>query len=174
MPERDDFTWNIMIAGYANSRKITNAHKLFDETPMKSSITWSSQFPDTVHGYAIKTQFDANVFVMTGLVGMYAQCRWVDEAKYLFKMMSHDKNHVTWTAMITGYSRNQDQLGAIECFRDMRVEGIEANQYTFPSVLAACGEIMAFWFAVQVHGCIVKGGFVANVFVESVLVEMYA
>ncbi|KAJ0669544.1 putative tetratricopeptide-like helical domain superfamily [Helianthus annuus] len=56
----------------------------------------------------------------------------------------------------------------------MREEGIEANQYTFPSVLAACGEIVAFWFAVQVHGCIVKGGFVANVFVESVLVDMYA
>ncbi|KAI3787387.1 hypothetical protein L1987_41828 [Smallanthus sonchifolius] len=220
MPERDEFTWNTMIAGYANSGKVADAHNLFDETPKKSSITWSSlisgycklgmehdsmrlfyemqcegyspsQFTlgsvlrmcsangllsrgEQVHGYAIKTQFDANVFVMTGLVDMYAQCRRVSEAKYLFKMMSYGKNHVTWTAMITGYSKNQDQIGAIECFRDMRAEGIEANQYTFPSVLAACGEIVAFRFGVQVHGCIVKGGFAANVFVESALVDMYA
>ncbi|KAL8208044.1 hypothetical protein R6Q57_007456 [Mikania cordata] len=220
MPEKDEFTWNTMIAGYANSGYVINAHKLFDETPKKSSITWSSlisgycklgiehesmslfynmrcegydpsQFTlgsilrmcstngllsrgEQVHGYAVKTQFDANVFVMTGLVDMYAQCRRVSEAKYLFKTMSYGKNHVTWTAMITGYSRNQDQLGAIECFRDMRAERIEANQYTFPSVLTACGEIMASRFGAQVHGCIVKGGFAANVFVESALVDMYA
>ncbi|KAI3736416.1 hypothetical protein L6452_15955 [Arctium lappa] len=176
MPEKDEFTWNTMIAGYANSGKVIEAHKLFVNTPKRSSITWSSlisgycksglefesirlfcemqnegykpsQFTlgsilrmcstnellsrgEQVHGYAIKTQFDANVFVVTGLVDMYAQCKQVSTAKCLFKMMSYGKNHVTWTAMITGYSRNQDQLGAIECFRDMRAEGVEANQYT--------------------------------------------
>ncbi|XP_024992061.1 putative pentatricopeptide repeat-containing protein At5g52630 [Cynara cardunculus var. scolymus] len=220
MPEKDEFTWNTMIAGYANSGKVIEAHKLFDDTPKRSSITWSSlisgycrlglefesmrlfcemqnegykpsQFTlgsvlrmcstngllsrgEQVHGYSIKTQFDANVFVVTGLVDMYARCKQVSAAKYLFKMMSYGKNHVTWTAMITGYSQNQDQLGAIECFRDMKSEGVEANQYTFPSVLTVCGEILAIRFGVQVHGCIVKGGFAANVFVESALVDMYA
>ncbi|PWA85668.1 tetratricopeptide repeat (TPR)-like superfamily protein [Artemisia annua] len=220
MPERDEFTYNTMIAGYANSGNVSEAQKLFNETPSKSSITWSSLISgyckmglehesmrlfyemqcqgfkpsmftlgsvlrmcsmnglllrgEQVHGYVIKTQFDVNVFVVTGLVDMYAQCKRVSEAKCLFKMMSYGKNHVTWTAMITGFSRNGDQLGAIECFRDMRVEGVEANQYTFPSVLTACGEILNLRFGVQVHGCIVKGGFGGNVFVESALLDMYA
>ncbi|KAJ0914305.1 putative tetratricopeptide-like helical domain superfamily, DYW domain-containing protein [Helianthus annuus] len=188
-PKKSSITWSSLISGYC---KLGNEHesmRLFYE--MRYQGYSPSQFTlgsvlrmcstngllsrgEQVHGYAIKTQFDANVFVVTGLVDMYAQCRRVLEAKYLFKMVSHGKNHVTWTAMITGYSRNQDPLEAIECFRDMRAEGIEANQYTFPSVLTACGEIMAFRFAVQVHGCIVKGGFAANVFVESALVDMYA
>ncbi|KAJ9550279.1 hypothetical protein OSB04_014324 [Centaurea solstitialis] len=220
MPERDEFTWNTMIAGYANSGNVIEAHKLFDDTPTRSSVTWSSlisgycklgsesesirlfcemqkegykpsQFTlgsvlrmcstngllsrgEQVHGYAIKTQFDFNVFVVTGLVDMYAQCNHLSAAKRLFETMSYGKNHVTWTAMITGFSRNQDQLGAIECFRDMRSEGVEANQYTFPSVLTACGEISAIRLGVQVHGCIIKGGFAANVFVGSSLVDMYA
>ncbi|KAL0428919.1 UNVERIFIED_CONTAM: putative pentatricopeptide repeat-containing protein [Sesamum radiatum] len=46
--------------------------------------------------------------------------------------MSSGKNHVTWTAMINGYSQNGDAVGAIQCFGGMRAEGIEANQYTFP------------------------------------------
>ncbi|KAL7594036.1 hypothetical protein Lser_V15G31649 [Lactuca serriola] len=220
MPEKDEFTWNTMIAGYGNSGKVSEAQKLFHDTPNKSSVTWSSlisgycnlgyeyeslslfsqmqclgykpsQFTlgsvlrmcsiyrllsrgEQVHGYAIKTQFDANVFVVTGLVDMYAQCRQMSKAKYLFKSMTYGKNHVTWTAMITGFSRNQDQIGAIECFRNMRAEGVEANQYTFPSVLTACGDSLAFKFGLQVHGCIVKGGFSGNVFVESALVNMYA
>ncbi|XP_071717734.1 pentatricopeptide repeat-containing protein At2g03880, mitochondrial-like [Rutidosis leptorrhynchoides] len=220
MPEKDEFTWNTMIAGYAISGNVIDAHKLFNETPNKNSITWSSlisgycklglehesmmlfyemqyegykpsQFTlgsvlrmfsanrlllrgEQVHAYAIKTQFNSNVFVVTGLVDMYAQCNQVFKAKCLFNTMSYGKNHVTWTAMITGYSRNQDQIGAIECFRDMRAEGVEPNQYTFPSVLTACGDILAYKFGMQVHGCIVKGGFDANVFVESSLVDMYA
>nr|XP_043619096.1 putative pentatricopeptide repeat-containing protein At5g52630 [Erigeron canadensis] len=220
MPEKDEFTWNTMIAGLANSGKVIDAQKLFDETPKKSPITWSSlisgycklgledesmrlfyemqcegyspsQFTlrsvlkmcslngllfrgEQFHGYVIKTRFDVNEFVVTGLVDMYAQCKRMSAAEYLFKRMSYGKNHVTWTAMITGYSRNHDQIGAIECFRDMRAEGIEANQYTFPSVLTVCGEISGYRFGMQVHGCIVKGGFGANVFVESALVDMYA
>ncbi|GMJ12417.1 hypothetical protein like AT3G61170 [Hibiscus trionum] len=42
MPERDEFTWNTLIAAYAASEKLTEAMKLFKETPIKSSITWNS------------------------------------------------------------------------------------------------------------------------------------
>ncbi|KAJ6710076.1 hypothetical protein OIU74_011064 [Salix koriyanagi] len=41
MLDRDDFSWNTMVAGYANSGRFTEAEKLFYETPVKSSITWT-------------------------------------------------------------------------------------------------------------------------------------
>lgn len=219
MCDRDEFSWNTMIAAYAGFGNFVEARQLFDETPKKSSITWSSlisgfcqygfeieviqlfwqmqyegykpsQFTlgsilrmcstysllsrgEQVHGHAVKTQFDKNVFVVTGLVDMYSKCRRILEAEYLFKMMTDGKNHISWTAMITGYSQNGDELRAIECFRDMRAEGIECNQYTFPSVLTACAAVSARGFGAQVHGCIVRGGFGTNVFVESALVDMY-
>lgn len=220
IPNRDEFTWNTMIAAYSNSGKLVEAKQLFDETPKRSSITWSSlisgfcryghetealhffwqmqyekhkpsQFTlgsvlrmcstncllskgEQIHAYAIKTQFDTNLFVVTGLVDMYAKCRRILEAEFLFGAISHGKNHVTWTTMIIGYSQNGDEIRAIEFFRDMRGEGIEANQYTYPSVLTACAAASAHGFGIQVHGCIVRDGFGANVFVESSLVDMYA
>ncbi|KAL6569478.1 hypothetical protein OROMI_013992 [Orobanche minor] len=219
MPERDEFTWNTIIAGYANSGRPVEARQLFEENPKRSAITWSSlvsgyckmgceiesfrlfyemqhegykpnQFTlgsvlrlcsikgllsrgEQIHGYAVKTRFDMDVFVATGLIDVYAKCLRIVEAEYLFKSMSNGKNHVTWTAMINGYSLNGDAIKAIECFVGMRAEGVEANQYTFPGVLAACAAFSDPRFSMQVHGCVFRGGFVANVFVQSALVDMY-
>ncbi|KAL0425954.1 UNVERIFIED_CONTAM: putative pentatricopeptide repeat-containing protein [Sesamum radiatum] len=215
MPKRDEFTWNTMVAGYADSGRIVEARKLLDESPKKSAITWSSivsgyckmgceieslqlfyemqhegckpsQFTlgsvlrlcsikgllsrgEQIHGYAVKTRFDKDVFVVTGLIDVYAKCLRIVEAEDLFRSMSSGKNHVTWTAMINGYSQNGDAVGAIQCFGGMRAEGIEANQYTFPGVLS----VSALVLGTQVHGCIVRGGFGANVFVQSAMVDMY-
>ena len=42
IPNRDEFTWNTMIAAYSSSGRLVEARQLFDETPKRSSITWSS------------------------------------------------------------------------------------------------------------------------------------
>jgi len=42
MSDGDEFSWNTMIAAFANSRMLAEARKLFDETPNTSSIAWSS------------------------------------------------------------------------------------------------------------------------------------
>ncbi|KAK8565847.1 hypothetical protein V6N13_020926 [Hibiscus sabdariffa] len=220
MSERDEFTWNTLIAAYAASGKLTEAMELFKETPIKSSVTWNSlisgycqhgmeteafdlfsrmqvegQRPNQytmgsilrlcstsgllrrgkqVHGYVIKTQFESNDYVVTGLVDMYAKCNCISEAESLFKMMPDKKNHVMWTAMVSGYSQNGEAFKAIKCYRDMVVEGVASNQFTFPSVLTACAAVQAGNFGAQMHSFIVRSGFEANVFVQSALVDMYA
>ncbi|XP_047972581.1 pentatricopeptide repeat-containing protein At2g01510, mitochondrial [Salvia hispanica] len=219
MPQRDEVTWNAMIAGYGNSGRLADARKLFDEAPKRSAITWSSLVSGyckmgcevesfkliyemqldgfkprhftlggvlrmcsikgliargkQIHGYAVKTRLDLDHFVVTGLIDVYAKCLCIVEAENLFGSMSGDRNHVTWTAMVTGYSQNGDADGAMRCFRGMRAEGVEANQYTFPGVLVACAAVSDIRYGVQVHSCVVRGGFEANVFVQSALIDMY-
>ncbi|KAF8092417.1 hypothetical protein N665_0415s0037 [Sinapis alba] len=68
--------------------------------------------------------------------------------------------------MVTGYSRNGFAYKAIECFRDMRREGNQPNQFTFPSVLTACAAV--------VHCLIVKTGYGTYKLVNNALVDMYA
>ncbi|KAJ4970019.1 hypothetical protein NE237_003118 [Protea cynaroides] len=220
MPNRDEFTWNTMIAAYARSGRLAEAQQLFDKTPNRSSIAWSSlisgysrvrcgmealelfwemqlegikanqytlgsvlracsivaslQRGQQVHAHAIKTHFDTNVFVVTGLVDMYAKCKQVSEAEYLFKTMPEKSNHVLWTAMVTGYSQNGDALRAMHCFRGMRSEGAASNQFTIPSVLTSCAAAVSLEFGMQVHGCIIRSGFMTNMFIENALVDMYA
>ncbi|TKY65533.1 Pentatricopeptide repeat-containing protein [Spatholobus suberectus] len=59
-------------------------------------------------------------------------------------------------------------------FSYMRAEGVESNQFTFPSILTACSAVSAHCFGEQVHGCVVRNGFGCNVYVQSALVDMYA
>ncbi|KAK4738673.1 hypothetical protein R3W88_002370 [Solanum pinnatisectum] len=189
VPIKSSITWSSLICGYCKHGFEIEGFELFwqmqSEGHMPSQFTLGSILRmcaikgllprgEQIHGYAIKTCFDMNVFVLTGLIDMYAKSKRVLEAECIFQIMSHGKNHVTWTAMINSYSQNGDALRAIQCFSSMRAEGIEANQYTFPGVLSSCAALSDIGFGVQVHGCIVNGGFEANVFVQSSLIDMYS
>lgn len=220
MPERDEYSWNTMVSGYANAGRFSEAWKVFNETPCKSSITWNSlisgychhgcgnnalelfrrmlydgfkpteftvgsilgicsklgllRWGEQLHSYAVKTQLDSNVSVVTGLVDMYAKCNCILGAECAFRTASRTKSHLLWTAMVSGYSHNGYGHEAMECFRDLHMEGIESNQFTFPSILAACATVEALNFGRQVHGCIIKCGLDPNVFVQSALLDMYA
>ncbi|XP_075477870.1 pentatricopeptide repeat-containing protein At2g03880, mitochondrial [Primulina tabacum] len=188
-PKRSVITWSSLISGYCKMGCEIESFELFWEMRIQgcrpSEFTLGSVLRlcsikgflsggRQIHGYAIKTSFDMDAFVVTGIIDLYAKCLHVLEAKYLFERMQGRKNHVTWTAMINGYSLNGDVVDAIDCFREMRADGAEANQYTFPGVLTACAAMSNIEFGTQVHSCVVRGGFGSNVFVQSALVDMYA
>ncbi|KAF9626425.1 hypothetical protein IFM89_033244 [Coptis chinensis] len=188
-PIQSSIAWSSLISGYSRNGHCAKAFELFYEMQVRglrpTQYTLGSVLRacsnnvelckgEQIHGYVVKTRFDDNVFVVTGLVDVYGKCKRVLEAEYLFKKVGDKKNNVLWTAMITGYSQNGDGLRAMECFRDMKAEDVEPNQFTFPSVLTACAALAATKFGMQVHSCIVKSGFEVNVFVNSALVDMYA
>ncbi|CAJ1816174.1 unnamed protein product [Sphenostylis stenocarpa] len=187
---RSSITWSSLISGYcrfgceAEAFRLFRSMRLEDQKP--SQYTLGSilrvcsalcliQNGKMIHGYVVKNGFESNVYVVTGLVDMYAKCRHVSEAEILFKGLAFDKgNHVLWTAMVTGYAQNGDSHKAIEFFCYMHAEGVESNQFTFPSILTACSAVSAHCFGEQVHGCILRSGFGCNVYVQSALVDMYA
>ncbi|XP_030481234.1 pentatricopeptide repeat-containing protein At2g03880, mitochondrial [Cannabis sativa] len=188
-PTKSPITWSSLLSGYCRNECEIEAFELFWhmqlEGQMPSQFTLGSvlrlcstlgllQRGEQIHGYTIKTRFDLNDFVLTCLVDMYAKCKCISEAEYLFRMSPRSKNHVMWTAMVTGYSQNGESLKAIKCFREMRIEGVESNHFTFPGILTACAAVNAGLFGAQVHGCMIRIGYGANVFVQSALVDMYA
>ncbi|KAJ8900312.1 hypothetical protein K2173_024952 [Erythroxylum novogranatense] len=186
---KSSITWSGLISGYCRYGYENEAFELFCEMQLKGerptqytlgsvlrlcSETGSLQRGEQIHGFVTKTGFSENAFVVTALIDAYAKCKCVSEAEYLFEAVADRKNCAIWTAMLTGYAQNGESFSAIKCFQDMRAEGIESNQFTFPSILTACGAVAAPDFGVQVHGCIVKNGFDANIFVQSTLIDMYA
>ncbi|KDP28679.1 hypothetical protein JCGZ_14450 [Jatropha curcas] len=188
-PLKSSITWSSLISGYCKYGCDVEAFELYWQMQFEGQrpnpFTLGSvlrlcstmgflQRGEQIHGYAIKNRLDGNVFVVTGLVDMYAKSQCILEAEKLFQIETDSKNHATWTAMLTGYARNGDGSKAIQFFQDMRAKGVESNQFTFPSILTACGSVFALDFGVQVHGCIVRSGFGANIFVQSALVDMYA
>ncbi|XP_050237077.1 pentatricopeptide repeat-containing protein At4g21065 [Mercurialis annua] len=187
-PFKSSITWSTLISGYCKNDCEIEAFGLFLQMQLEGNMpnqyTLGSILKlcsrmrllrkgEQIHGYALKTRLDGNVFVGTSLVDLYAKCECISEAECIFQMVADNKNHATWTAMLTGYSHNAEGFKAIKFFKDMRAEGVESNQFTFPSILSACGAVSDHKFGVQVHGCIVRSGLVANIFVQSALVDMY-
>ncbi|KAK2976378.1 hypothetical protein RJ640_008088 [Escallonia rubra] len=157
-----------------------------------------------IHGQIMKFGFDSYVFVSSPLVDMYSKAGLVYDAKRVFyelpernvvvyntmvtgllrNGMVEDSEHlfrsmperdsISWTTMITGLTQNGLEREAIGVLREMRLEGLDIDQFTFGSILTACGGILALKEGKQIHSYIIRTDHLANVFVGSALVDMYS
>ncbi|KAJ4950512.1 hypothetical protein NE237_027344 [Protea cynaroides] len=78
-----------------------------------------------------------------------------------------------WNALIRRDVRLGFLDGALSLYRRMEKLGWRPDQYTFPFVLKACGELPSFRRGAAVHGVVCSRGFESNVFVCNALVAMY-
>ncbi|MQL72593.1 hypothetical protein Taro_004914 [Colocasia esculenta] len=157
-----------------------------------------------VHGLVIKTGVDGNIFVSSALIDMYCKCgkpdegRQVfdttseknavcwnamvagyssnsrsDEAEELFKRMP-GKGIISWNGLISGLVDNEDYEKVMETFGRMLVSGQMPDQTTFSSVLCACACFSSLEKGKNLHGKIMKLGFMDSVFIGTALTDMYA
>ena len=56
----------------------------------------------------------------------------------------------------------------------MQIEGLIPNEFTYPSIVRTCTSLGALDLGEQIHSQIIKTGFHFNVYVCSVLIDMYA
>ncbi|KAL2924228.1 hypothetical protein RDABS01_001051 [Bienertia sinuspersici] len=83
------------------------------------------------------------------------------------------KDAITWTTMITGLTQNGSDREAVILARKMRGEGFNMDQFTFGSVLAACGRMGVLKDGKELHAYIMRTGYQGNMFVGSALIDMY-
>ncbi|KAL5716245.1 hypothetical protein ACHQM5_017964 [Ranunculus cassubicifolius] len=76
--------------------------------------------------------------------------------------------------MISGYCQNGYSKKALEVFKVMRGCGVEANQFTYGSVLKACTSMMSLEIGREIHGCVVKSRVSGDLFVQSALVDLHS
>ncbi|XP_063941036.1 putative pentatricopeptide repeat-containing protein At1g68930 [Daucus carota subsp. sativus] len=157
-----------------------------------------------IHGQVVKCGFGSYVFVGSPLVDMYSKsgliydaervferlpernvvmyntmlsgllrCGMVEESKCLFHGMP-EKDSVSWTTMITGFTQNSLGREAIDLFRAMRLEGLGIDQFTFGSILTACGGLVALREGKQIHAYVMRTNYMDNIFVGSALVDLYS
>jgi pentatricopeptide repeat protein len=121
----------------------------------------------------MQTGCEADVFVGSSLVDMYAKCGSMEDAWRVFcKMPSQDV--VTWTAMILGYVRCGQGQKALELYKRMQQEGVQPNAVTFVVVLNACASVSALEEGRRTHERIIQSRCESDVFVRSSLIDMYA
>ena len=67
---------------------------------------------------------------------MYTKCGRISEARNVFNTLPK-KNVVTWNALIEGYAQYEQGDGAMNCFKQMKKEGLTPDVVTFLSLLKA-------------------------------------
>ncbi|TQD77287.1 hypothetical protein C1H46_037179 [Malus baccata] len=94
-------------------------------------------------------------------------------ARNVFDKM-RDRNVVSWTAMISRYVKGACYEDGLMVFLGMRQAGFRANQFGYGSALRACTGLRCFDVGKQGQGCIAKGRFDENLFVQSALVDFHS
>lgn len=188
MPVRSLVSWNIMVSSQTrvgdNEKAIGLFMQILREGTSVSEFTVSSVVCacaakccvfecKQLHGFALKSALDSNVFVGTALLDVYAKRGLVKDASLVFECMP-EKSDVTWSSMVAGYVQNELYDEALVLFHRAQAIGLEHNQFTISSALSACAARAALVEGNQVHAVLCKSGIGSNVFVISSLVDMYA
>ncbi|CAD6260291.1 unnamed protein product [Miscanthus lutarioriparius] len=124
----------------------------------------SSVIGKQVHCYTLKSALlNQDTSLGISLVGIYLKCKLLEDANKLLAEVPDHKNLVEWTATISGYAQN-------ECLS----YNVRSDEATFTSVLKACSEIAALTDGKEIHGLIIKSGFVSYETAVSALMDMYS
>jgi pentatricopeptide repeat protein len=149
---RDQATWNAMIAGYTQHGLVEEAfvtfRQMLEKNVMPNAVTLATILPacnpvgnidlgKQLHGVSIRLLLDKNIFVSTSLVDMYSKSGSINYAESVFTKLP-DKNSVTYTTMILAYGQHGMGERALSLFHSMKKSGIEPDAITFIAVLSAC------------------------------------
>lgn len=126
-----------------------------------------------LHSLCTKFEYGAAVSVGTSLIDMYMKCGSVVDGRKVFDWMP-DRNVVTWTSLLTGYTQNGLQDAVLELFFQMQLEGIRPNPFTFASVLASAAARGAGEQGKRAHSQVIKFGYQSTIFVCNSLMNMYS
>ncbi|KAJ0034957.1 hypothetical protein Pint_24796 [Pistacia integerrima] len=126
-----------------------------------------------VHGLGAKLGFDSDPFVQTGLLGMYAACGRISDARMLFDKMSY-RDVVTWSIMIDGYCQSGLFDDALELFEEMKRSNVEPDEMILSTILSACGRAGNLSYGKVIHELIIENNVVVDTHLQSALVTMYA
>lgn len=157
-----------------------------------------------LHCHAIKSGFDSDLYVRTGLVDVYARAGDVWSAQHLFDTMPEkslvsltamitcyakhgkvdearalfdgmmDRDVVCWNVMIDGYTQHGMPNEAMLLFRTMLAAKVKPNEVTVLSALSACGQIGALESGRWLHTYIANNRIQINVHVGTALIDMYS
>ncbi|KAJ6374044.1 hypothetical protein OIU78_029699 [Salix suchowensis] len=127
-----------------------------------------------LHKFVSNSTHYRNDYVLnTRLIKMYAMCGSPLDSRFVFDTME-TKNLIQWNALVSAYTRNGLYGDVVKVFMDL-VSSTEfkPDNFTFPSVIKACGGILDVRLGEVIHGMVIKMGLVLDVFVGNALVGMY-
>ncbi|XP_010555322.1 PREDICTED: pentatricopeptide repeat-containing protein At4g38010 [Tarenaya hassleriana] len=122
-----------------------------------------------IHGTLIRMGFSDDIYVQNSLVHLYGVCGESGDASKVFDQMPV-KDVVSWTGIISGFTRIGLYKKALDLFLKMDVE---PNSATYVSVLVASGREGCLSLGKCIHGLILKRASIMSIEAGNALIDMY-
>uniref|UniRef100_A0A0D3EE78 Ribosomal protein L34e superfamily protein n=1 Tax=Brassica oleracea var. oleracea TaxID=109376 RepID=A0A0D3EE78_BRAOL len=153
--EKDIFSWNAMISGYAQSLSPNLALHLFREMISSSqvkpdAITMVSVFSAIsslgsleegirAHEYLNRSSIPPNNNLTAAVIDMYAKCGSIETALNVFRQTKNISSSTIspWNAIICGSATHGHAKLALDLYSELQSLPIKPNSITFVGVLSA-------------------------------------
>ncbi|KAF5201537.1 Pentatricopeptide repeat-containing protein [Thalictrum thalictroides] len=153
MDAKDVISWNSLITCYTQNSLASEAMEIYNTMRGREKIvpdqgTLVSILPAyshvgalqqgmKIHGFTIKVGLQADIYVGTCLIDVYAKCGRLNDAMLLFGHVPR-RSSVPWNAIIAGHGIHGHGEKSLYLFEQMQEEGVKPDHVTFVSVLSAC------------------------------------
>ncbi|KAK4437068.1 Pentatricopeptide repeat-containing protein, chloroplastic [Sesamum alatum] len=114
----------------------------------------------------------SDVHAANKLLDAYTECSRMDYAFKLFEEIPL-RNGVTWNLMILGCNQNSLFDDAWRVYCRMHNMGVGMDEFTYGSVLSACGALEHIARGKQIYGFVLKNGFFTNGYVRAGMINLF-
>ncbi|GMH28419.1 hypothetical protein Nepgr_030262 [Nepenthes gracilis] len=189
MSEPNVVSWTSLMAGYVDAGCPGMALWLFTKmarcTVLPNAFTFStiinacSVLADVNAGKKVHAQvevygYQCNLVVCCSLIDMYGKSNSLDAARRVFDSMI-ERNVVSWTSMVTGYTQNAQGYEALELFKVFTgISSNRPNHYMLASIVNACASLGRLAYGKATHAAVIKQKYETNDVIACALVDMYA
>ncbi|XP_057541542.1 pentatricopeptide repeat-containing protein At5g65570 [Amaranthus tricolor] len=91
-----------------------------------------------IHTIILKLGLHLNKFIGAALINFYGRCGCVEHARMVYDAFS-DRDLVFVNTMMYAYAQNGFEHKTLELYQQMQNMGLKPNDFTFVSILVACG-----------------------------------
>ncbi|XP_073099888.1 pentatricopeptide repeat-containing protein At2g03880, mitochondrial-like [Elaeis guineensis] len=150
----------------------------FDEFIMASILKSCAMQKDLetgkmIHACIMKLEIKLDAYVISSLIDMYAKCGILEASLRVFEG-TKKWTTVPWSAIIAAHCWNGHFLEALRFFRKMQLDQVNANEFTYTSVLLACTALGSLRRGKEIHCHIIRNGYESNVSVVNSLINLYS
>ncbi|KAL6653443.1 hypothetical protein ACP70R_009021 [Stipagrostis hirtigluma subsp. patula] len=188
MPHRNLVSWTAMVSGSMRNGAPELGLQLF--VSMIRDGFWPNEFAlasalgachstvayaklgISLHGVAVRVGLDANPFVGSSLLLMYAKHGHIAAAERVFEDIAC-KDLACWNAMLDGYVSNGCAYDTMRTVVLMHQRRITADVFTYISAVKASSIESELNFGRQLHGLVIHNMFESDTSVMNALVDMY-
>ncbi|KAL0453001.1 UNVERIFIED_CONTAM: Pentatricopeptide repeat-containing protein, mitochondrial [Sesamum latifolium] len=118
----------------------------------------SIEYARKIHNHILESNLLPNMILENHIVNMYGKCGLTKDARKVFDNM-WERNVVSWTALIAGYSQKGPDIEAIKLYMQMQQ--------------SACSGLTEVDLGDQLHAQVIKSEFGSHLIAQNALIAMY-